>query len=92
MAKIILLFLGLALAYWILKSYRRRVDRRESQKPAAGSEDMVRCACAPAAHKGARILATIGGLRGDADVLKVRSLQQAVCSGRDSAATPRVFF
>ena len=44
MAKIILLFLGLALAYWILKSYRRRVDRRESQKPAAGSEDMVRCA------------------------------------------------
>ena len=44
MAKIILLVLGLLLAYWILKSYRRRVDRRESQTPAAGPEDMVRCA------------------------------------------------
>ena len=44
MAKIILLVLGLLLAYWILKSYRRRVGRRESQAPAAGPEDMVRCA------------------------------------------------
>jgi uncharacterized protein len=44
MAKIILLVLGLLLAYWILKSYRRRVDRREPQEPAAGDEDMVRCA------------------------------------------------
>jgi uncharacterized protein len=44
MAKILLLVLGLLLAYWILKSYRRRVDRRESQERAAGPEDMVRCA------------------------------------------------
>ena len=44
MAKIILLVLGLLLAYWILKSYRRRVDRRESQEPGAGPEDMVQCA------------------------------------------------
>ena len=44
MAKIILLVLGLLLAYWILKTYRRRVDRREPQEQAAGPEDMVRCA------------------------------------------------
>ena len=44
MAKIILLVLGLLFAYWILRSYRRRVDRREEQGRAAGPEDMVRCA------------------------------------------------
>ena len=44
MAKIILLVLGLLLAYWILKRYRRGVDRRESQEHAARPEDMVRCA------------------------------------------------
>ena len=44
MAKIILLVLGLLLAYWILKNYRRRVDRRAERPPAAGTEDMVRCA------------------------------------------------
>lgn len=44
MAKIILLVLGLLLAYWILKSYRRRVDRAAERPPAAGAEDMVRCA------------------------------------------------
>ena len=43
MAKIILLVLGLLAAYWILKSYRRRVDRGESKPPAAGGEDMVQC-------------------------------------------------
>ena len=44
MTKYILIALGLALAYWIYTTYRRRVDRREEQGPAAGSEDMVRCA------------------------------------------------
>ena len=44
MAKIILLVLGLLAVYWILKSYRRRVDRGESKPPAAGGEDMVQCA------------------------------------------------
>lgn len=44
MAKFILLVLGLLLAYWILKIYRRRVDRREQEGHAAGPEDMVRCA------------------------------------------------
>ena len=43
MAKIILLVLGLLAVYWILKRYRRRVDRGESKPPAAGGEDMVQC-------------------------------------------------
>ena len=43
MAKIILLALGLLAVWWILRSYRRRVDRGESGAAAAG-EDMVRCA------------------------------------------------
>jgi uncharacterized protein len=43
LAKIILLVLGLLLAYWILKSYKRKVERR-ADKPAAIGEDMVRCA------------------------------------------------
>ena len=42
MAKIILLALGLLCAYWVLKSYRRNVDRRAAP-PAAKGEDMVRC-------------------------------------------------
>ena len=44
MAKIIFLVLGLLAVYWILKSYRRRVDRGESKPPVAGGEDMVQCA------------------------------------------------
>ncbi|HEV7800020.1 MAG TPA: PP0621 family protein [Burkholderiales bacterium] len=43
MAKILVLVLGLLLAYWILKSYKRKVQRR-ADKPATGAEDMVRCA------------------------------------------------
>ena len=43
MAKILLLVLGLALAYWILKSYKRKLDRR-AKTPTTGAEDMVRCA------------------------------------------------
>ena len=44
MVKIILLLLGLLAVYWILKSYRRRVDRGEPKPPAASGEDMVQCA------------------------------------------------
>jgi len=44
LAKIILLVLGLLAVYWILKSFRRRVDRGEPKSPAAGGEDMVQCA------------------------------------------------
>ena len=44
MAKIILVVLGLLLAWWILKGYRRRIDRRDAP-PAAGAsgENMVQC-------------------------------------------------
>jgi uncharacterized protein len=46
LAKIILVVLGLLLVYWILRSYRRRVERREQRRPptAVGGEDMVQCA------------------------------------------------
>ena len=45
MVKIVLLVLGLLVAYWILKSYRRRVDRRDAPPaPSAGAESMVQCA------------------------------------------------
>jgi uncharacterized protein len=45
LAKIILVVLGLLLVYWVLRSYRRRVERREPRPPsAAGGEDMVQCA------------------------------------------------
>jgi len=44
LAKIILLALGLLAVYWILRSYRRRVDRGAAKPPAAGGEDMVQCA------------------------------------------------
>jgi uncharacterized protein len=43
LAKIILLVLGLLAVYWILKIYRRRVDRGAPKPPVAGGEDMVRC-------------------------------------------------
>ena len=43
MAKLLLLVIGLYVAYWILKGYRKKVQRR-ADEPAAKSEDMVRCA------------------------------------------------
>ena len=43
MAKIILLVLGLLLVYWILKRYRRGIERRNAPPPVKSSEDMVRC-------------------------------------------------
>jgi uncharacterized protein len=44
LAKIILVVLGLLAAYWILKSYRHRVDRSGGQSPPASEENMVQCA------------------------------------------------
>ena len=44
MAKIILLVLGLMLVYWILRTYRRRIDRRSAGTPSAAAESMVQCA------------------------------------------------
>jgi uncharacterized protein len=44
-AKIILVVLGLLAAWWILKAYRRRIDRRDAPPPAGTSgENMVQCA------------------------------------------------
>jgi len=43
LAKLIFLVLGLLFAYWVLKSYRRKVDRKEQPPSADGEEDMVRC-------------------------------------------------
>ena len=40
--KIILLVLGLALVYWILRTYRRGIERAAAPPPAQLSEDMVR--------------------------------------------------
>lgn len=44
MTKIILLVLGLLFAYWVLKRYRRKVDRDASAQRTVSEEDMVRCA------------------------------------------------
>ena len=44
MAKIVLLVLGLLLVYWILRSYRRRIDRGGGKTPSTGGENMVQCA------------------------------------------------
>jgi uncharacterized protein len=41
--KIILLVLGFILVYWILKIYRRGLQRRGAPAPAKAGEDMVRC-------------------------------------------------
>lgn len=44
MAKIVLLALGLLFIYWLLKGYRRRVDRdAERPAPPAEGETMVKC-------------------------------------------------
>ena len=44
MAKIILVVLGLLAAWWILKTYRRRVDRRDAPPATGAGENMVQCA------------------------------------------------
>ena len=44
MVKFILLVLGLLLVYWLLKGYRRRVDRAGPKTPpAVDGEAMVQC-------------------------------------------------
>ena len=43
MAKLILIVLVFALAWWLLKSYRKSIARDEPPR-AAAPEDMVRCA------------------------------------------------
>jgi uncharacterized protein len=43
LAKLLLLVVGLFIAYWILKGYRRKVDRHGDDRPGK-DENMVRCA------------------------------------------------
>ena len=42
MSKILVLVLVIALVWWVLKTYRKRVDRRDAPPQVTG-EDMVRC-------------------------------------------------
>ncbi|MCI3952204.1 MAG: hypothetical protein K0R53_1702 [Burkholderiales bacterium] len=42
MSKIIFLILAVLLVYWVLKAYRKLIDKRD-RPPQAGGEDMVRC-------------------------------------------------
>lgn len=44
MAKIIILVLVFLFAWWVLKRYRRQVDRQDRPPHGGGAEDMVRCA------------------------------------------------
>jgi uncharacterized protein len=43
LGKLLFIVIGLFVAYWILKSYKKKVERR-ADKSAASTEDMVRCA------------------------------------------------
>ena len=45
LTKLLLIVVGLFVAYWIIKRYKKKVERRErrDERPAA-NEDMVRCA------------------------------------------------
>ncbi len=44
MAKILHLALVFAVAFWLLRRYRRHIDREAPRNPASKTEDMVRCA------------------------------------------------
>ncbi len=44
MAKILLLALVFAVAFWLLRRYRRPIDSEAPRNPASEAEDMVRCA------------------------------------------------
>jgi uncharacterized protein len=44
LTKIILLVLGLLLVYYVLKGYRRRVERPDRPSRPGEGEDMVQCA------------------------------------------------
>jgi uncharacterized protein len=43
LGKLLFIVIGFFVAYWILKSYKKKVDRR-AEKSASSTEDMVRCA------------------------------------------------
>jgi uncharacterized protein len=43
MVKFLLLLAVIALVYWILRFYRRSVEKPNRREPPSGAEDMVRC-------------------------------------------------
>jgi uncharacterized protein len=43
LSKILFFVLAVLLVYWILKSYRKRVNRRATPPKTGAGEDMVRC-------------------------------------------------
>jgi uncharacterized protein len=43
LAKLLFIVIAVFIAYWILKGYKKKVDRRSDSAAAVG-EDMVRCA------------------------------------------------
>jgi uncharacterized protein len=42
-AKILVIVVGLLVAYWLLKRYSKSLSGGDDQAPPGGSEDMVRC-------------------------------------------------
>ncbi len=44
MAKILLIAIAFAAAFWLLRNHRRRADRSASRPPDPQTEDMVDCA------------------------------------------------
>jgi uncharacterized protein len=44
MAKILLIAIAFAAAFWLLRNHRRRADRRTQRPPEPQAEDMVDCA------------------------------------------------
>ena len=44
MGKLLLIVLALFVVYWVLKSYKKKAERRSEQSGVQGEEDMVRCA------------------------------------------------
>jgi uncharacterized protein len=79
LAKIILLVLGLILVVWLVRSYRRRVDRGSAQgtTPTQG-ENMVRCAHCGVHLPRSESLTTQGSFYCSAEH------QRAHCEGRSS--------
>jgi uncharacterized protein len=79
LAKIILLVLGLILVVWLVRSYRRRVDRGNTQgtTPTQG-ESMVRCAHCGVHLPRSESLTTQGSFYCSAEH------QRAHCEGRSS--------
>lgn len=43
MSKLLFLLLAILVVYWILRAYRKRIDRSQGPGKPASEEDMVRC-------------------------------------------------